>query len=126
MAKVDYQAAQQYMDYIFLMSYDFNGGWTNTELGHQTNLYEASWDPDTRYTTDKGMKSPVNSRCYPGKIVVGAAMYGRGWTGVNGYTGNNPFTGTATGKVKGTWEDGVVDYRQIVNEVHKEQLDLQL
>ncbi|MGL5669316.1 MAG: chitinase N-terminal domain-containing protein, partial [Shewanella sp.] len=37
-AKVDYQAAQQYMDYIFLMSYDFNGGWTNTELGHQTNL----------------------------------------------------------------------------------------
>lgn len=116
MAKVDYQAAQQYMDYIFLMSYDFNGGWTNTELGHQTNLYEASWDPDTRYTTDKGIKALLAQGVTPGKIVVGAAMYGRGWTGVNGYTGNNPFTGTATGKVKGTWEDGVVDYRQIVNE----------
>jgi len=115
-AKVDYQAAQQYMDYIFLMSYDFNGGWTNTELGHQTNLYEASWDPDTRYTTDKGVKNLLAQGVTPGKIVVGAAMYGRGWTGVNGYTGNNPFTGTATGKVKGTWEDGVVDYRQIVNE----------
>lgn len=115
-AKVDYQAAQQYMDYIFLMSYDFNGGWTNTELGHQTNLYEASWDPDTRYTTDKGVKALLTQGVTPGKIVVGAAMYGRGWTGVNGYTGNNPFTGTATGKVKGTWEDGVVDYRQIVNE----------
>ena len=115
-AKVDYQAAQQYMDYIFLMSYDFNGGWTNTELGHQTNLYEASWDSDTRYTTDKGVKALLTQGVTPGKIVVGAAMYGRGWTGVNGYTGNNPFTGTATGKVKGTWEDGVVDYRQIVNE----------
>ena len=115
-AKVDYQAAQQYMDYIFLMSYDFNGGWTNTELGHQTNLYEASWDPDTRYTTDKGVKNLLAQGVTPGKIVVGAAMYGRGWTGVNGYSGNNPFTGSATGKVKGTWEDGVVDYRQIVND----------
>lgn len=115
-AKVDYQAAQQYMDYIFLMSYDFNGGWTNTELGHQTNLYEASWDPDTRYTTDKGVKALLGQGVTPGKIVVGAAMYGRGWTGVNGYSGDNPFTGTATGKVKGTWEAGVVDYRQIVND----------
>lgn len=115
-AKVDYQAAQQYMDYIFLMSYDFNGAWTNTELGHQTNLYEASWDPNTRYTTDKGVKSLLGQGVEPGKIVVGAAMYGRGWTGVSGYTGNNPFTGTAKGKMKGTWEAGVVDYRQIVNE----------
>ncbi|EGM70813.1 glycosyl hydrolase family 18 protein [Shewanella sp. HN-41] len=115
-AKVDYQAAQQYMDYIFLMSYDFNGGWTNTELGHQTNLYEASWDPDTRYTTDKGVKALLGQGVTPGKIVVGTAMYGRGWTGVNGYSGDNPFTGTATGKVKGTWEAGVVDYRQIVND----------
>ncbi len=115
-AKVDYQAAQQYMDYIFLMSYDFNGGWTNTELGHQTNLYEASWDPNTRYTTDKGVKALLSQGVTPGKIVVGAAMYGRGWTGVNGYSGNNPFTGTATGKVKGTWEAGVVDYRQIAKD----------
>ncbi|MBW3531598.1 glycosyl hydrolase family 18 protein [Shewanella sp. NKUCC06_TVS] len=114
--KVDYQAAQQYMDYIFLMSYDFNGGWTNTELGHQTNLYEASWDPNTRYTTAKGVNALLGQGVTPGKIVVGAAMYGRGWTGVNGYSGNNPFTGTATGKVKGTWEAGVVDYRQIAND----------
>lgn len=32
---VDYTAAQQYLDHIFLMSYDFYGGWSNTELGHQ-------------------------------------------------------------------------------------------
>jgi len=43
-------------------------------------------------------------------------MYGRGWTGVNGYQNNNPFSGTATGPVKGTWENGIVDYRQIANE----------
>ena len=115
-AKVDYQAAQQYMDHIFLMSYDFNGAWTNTELGHQTNLFAASWDPNTKYTTDKGVKALLDQGVTPGKIVVGAAMYGRGWTGVSGYQAGNPFTGTATGPVKGTWENGVVDYRQIVNE----------
>lgn len=115
-AVVDYQAAQQYMDYIFLMSYDFYGGWSNTDLNHQAALYAASWDPETKNTADLGVNALLAQGVTPGKIVLGAAMYGRGWTGVSGYQGNNPFTGTATGKVKGTWEDGVVDYRQIVNE----------
>ena len=112
---VDYKAAQPYMDHIFMMTYDYNGAWSNTELGHQTNLYAASWDPDTKYTTDKAVNQLLAQGVDPGKLVVGAAMYGRGWTGVSGYQGNNPFTGTATDKVKGTWEDGVVDYRDIVN-----------
>ena len=112
---VDYRAAQQYMSHIFMMTYDYNGGWSNTELGHQTNLYAASWDPKTKYTTDKAVNLMLAQGVDPGKLVVGAAMYGRGWTGVSGYQGNNPFTGKATGKVKGTWEDGVVDYRDIVN-----------
>lgn len=116
MQKVDYQAAQQYMDYIFLMSYDFSGAFTYTGLANQTNLYPSSWDPNTRFSVDKGIKTLLGQGVTPGKIVVGAAMYGRGWTGVNGYTDGNPFTGTATGPVKGTWENGVVDYRQIVNE----------
>lgn len=112
---VDYRAAQQYMSHIFMMTYDYNGAWSNTELGHQTNLYAASWDPNTKYTTDKAVNLMLAQGVDPGKLVVGAAMYGRGWTGVSGYQGNDPFTGTATGKVKGTWEDGVVDYRDIVN-----------
>jgi chitinase len=100
------------------MSYDFNGAWTNTGLGHQTALYEASWDPNTKYTTDKGVKALLGQGVDPGKVVVGAAMYGRGWTGVSGYQGNNPFTGTATGPIAGSeaegiWEKGVIDYRGI-------------
>ncbi|WP_275157361.1 glycosyl hydrolase family 18 protein [Citrobacter koseri] len=113
---VDYAQAQQYMDHIFLMSYDFYGGWSNTDLGHQAALHGAEWKPDTKYTTENGVNALLAQGVQPGKIVVGAGMYGRGWTGVHGYTGDNPFTGTATGPVKGTWEPGVVDYRQIVNE----------
>ena len=56
-AKVDYQAAQQYMDHIFLMSYDFSGAFDLTNLAHQTNLFASSWDPATKYTTDKGVKA---------------------------------------------------------------------
>ena len=116
LAIVDYQDAQQYMDHIFLMTYDFYGGWSNTDLNHQTALYAASWKPETEYTTEIAVHKLLAQGVTPGKIVIGTAMYGRGWTGVNGYQDGNPFTGTASGKVKGTWEGGVVDYRQIVNE----------
>ena len=51
----------------------------------------------------------------PGKIVVGAAMYGHWLDRGERLPGWQPFTGTATGPVTGTWENGVVDYRDIVN-----------
>ncbi|PKQ81797.1 glycoside hydrolase [Aeromonas sobria] len=113
---VDYKAAQQYMDYLFVMSYDYNGGWSNTQLGHQANLYQATnGSANKRYNTNEAVNQLLAQGVDSEKLVVGAAAYGRGWKGVSGYQGNDPFTGTATGKIKGTWEDGVVDYRQIVN-----------
>ncbi|MFV8783218.1 glycosyl hydrolase family 18 protein [Microbulbifer sp. SA54] len=114
---VDYQAVQQYMDYFFVMTYDFYGGWSTDVLGHQTALYAPSWRPDTDYTTHNGIQDLLSRGVDPGKLVVGAAMYGRGWTGVNGWTGNDHMTGTATDKVAGTWEAGVVDYRDIVGRI---------
>ncbi|WP_295801694.1 glycosyl hydrolase family 18 protein [uncultured Microbulbifer sp.] len=114
---VDYMAVQQYMDYFFVMTYDFYGGWSNEVLGHQTALYAPSWRPDTDYTTDNGIQALLAEGVDPGKLVVGAAMYGRGWTGVSGWTGGDHMTGTATGMVSGTWEAGVVDYRDIVGRI---------
>ncbi|KAJ2954904.1 hypothetical protein O0L34_g3227 [Tuta absoluta] len=115
---VDYSAAQKYMDHIFLMSYDFKGAWSNDTLGHQTPLYAPAWRPKETYTTDFGVKYLLAQGVNPKKIVIGVAMYGRGWTGVHGYEDrSNPFTGNATGPVKGTWQDGVVDYREIANEI---------
>ncbi|XP_023943405.2 chitinase A [Bicyclus anynana] len=118
---VDYSKAQNYMDHIFLMSYDFKGAWSNDTLGHQTPLYAPEWNPKETYTTDFGVKYLLAQGVNPKKIIVGVAMYGRGWTGVNGYKDGNPFTGNATGPVKGTWQDGVVDYREIANEIAQSQ-----
>ncbi|XP_045503849.1 chitinase A-like [Colias croceus] len=114
---IDYKAAQTYMDHIFLMSYDFKGAWSNDTLGHQTALYAPAWNPKETYTTDFGVQFLLAQGVHPKKIVVGVAMYGRGWTGVHNYTDNNPFTGIATGPCKGTWQDGVVDYREIATEI---------
>ncbi len=112
-ALVNYNDAQNYLDKIFLMSYDFKGAWSNTDLGHQTNLYAPEWNENEHYTADYAVRALLKQKVKPQKIILGVAMYGRGWTGVSNYQNNNPFTGIATGPVSGTWEDGVVDYREI-------------
>lgn len=48
-ARVDYNATQQHLDYIFVMAYDFYGAWSTTVLGHQAALYAPSWNPDATY-----------------------------------------------------------------------------
>lgn len=116
---VKYNEAQKYIDHIFLMSYDFHGAWSYTDLGYETALYAPAWKPEEKYTTDYGVKCLLTQGVNPKKIIIGVSMYGRGWTGVHGYNDDNPFTGNATGPVAGTWETGVVDYRQIAKDGNK-------
>ncbi|CAA0102821.1 Chitinase A [BD1-7 clade bacterium] len=112
LAVVDFGEAQQYMDYLFPLTYDFYGAWSNTLLGHQTALFASNFRPNEEAQTDSLVKTLLDQGVEPGKIAVGAAMYGRGWTGVSD-TGGHLMTGTASGPVKGTWENGVLDYRAI-------------
>ncbi|AUF81645.1 chitinase [Malacosoma neustria nucleopolyhedrovirus] len=112
---VDYRRAQKYLDNIFVMNYDFKGAWSNSDLGHQTPLHAPAWDSNEKYTTDFGITRLLNQGVDSNKLVVGVAMYGRGWSGVSNYTNNNPFSGIAVAPVKGSWEDGVVDYKDITN-----------
>ncbi|QDL56947.1 V-CHI [Dione juno nucleopolyhedrovirus] len=118
-AVVNYEVAQKFLDKIFVMSYDFKGAWSNTDLGYQTTLYAPSWNPDELYTTDHAVRLLTDQGVDAHKIIIGVAMYGRGWTGVSGYDGDNYFSGTADGPVAGTWENGVVDYRQIQNKINE-------
>ncbi|MFV8459865.1 glycosyl hydrolase family 18 protein [Vibrio campbellii] len=134
---VDYGDAIQYMDYIFAMTYDFYGGWNNV-LGHQTALNCGNFmrpgqcdgsgiDEDGKpytgpaYTTDNGIQLLLQQGVPANKLVVGTAMYGRGWEGVLPSTlsdPSDPMTGVGNGKLKGStaqgvWEDGVIDYKGI-------------
>ena len=74
------------LDEVNLMSYDMRNG--NREMtGHHTNLYsndedesDASVDAAVRLIHEAGV--PME------KLVVGAAFYGRGWTGVRAVEGD--------------------------------------
>ncbi|KJY84504.1 chitinase [Vibrio galatheae] len=134
---VDYADAVQYMDYIFAMTYDFYGGWNNV-VGHQTALYCGSFmrpgecdgtgvDENGEaykgpaYTLDNAIKLLLAQGVPASKLVLGAAMYGRGWEGVMPESlsdPSDPMTGVGNGKLKGStaqgvWEDGVIDYKGI-------------
>ncbi len=133
---VDYGKAIPYMDYIFAMTYDFYGGWNNVP-GHQAALYcgnfmrpgqcdgtgvDAEGIPykGPAYTADNGIQLLLAQGVPANKLVLGAAMYGRGWTGVTPDTLTDPQTydwrcdRQAEGSTaQGVWEDGVIDYKGI-------------
>ena len=132
---VDYAAAAQFMDYIFAMTYDFFGGWNNV-TGHQTGLncgshisvdecngtgLDDKGEPrkGPAYTITNAVDLLLAQGVAAKQIVVGTAMYGRGWEGVmpaNTTIADNPMTADGTGKLKGStaqgvWEDGIIDYK---------------
>lgn len=114
-AVVDYKEASKYLDNIYLMSYDFYGAWDSNYLNHQTALHESGLNPGNDYYTSRGIDLLLEQGVAADKLVLGVAAYGRGWTGVVDYVENNPFTGKGAGPIKGTWEVGVLDYRDIAN-----------
>ncbi len=71
-----------FLDEINLMSYDMRNG--NSEMtGHHTNLFNNSGDKrpgSAKYAIDLFVEHGVPIE----KLVIGAAFYGRGWTGVQG------------------------------------------
>lgn len=78
--KIDFGQVQKSVDHFYdeLRLY---GAFDLNTLGYQTALNASSWRPDTEYTTVNGVNALLNQGVDPAKIVVGAAMYGRGWTG---------------------------------------------
>lgn len=115
-AKVPYGEAVKYMDNIYLMAYDYYGAWSNTELNHQSGLHSSSVNPmPDGYWSSKGIDLMLAQGVPAEKLVLGVGAYGRGWTNVTNYVAGNPFTGVGGGPIKGTWENGVLDYRDIVD-----------
>src|SRR4030095_3883484 len=74
------------------MTYDFYPSGSKT-TGHLTGLYRSSSDANAGRNTEASVKQHLEAGIPPKKLVIGAAFYGRGWTGVkpenNGI--NQPF-----------------------------------
>ncbi|KAA0993698.1 glycoside hydrolase family 18 protein [Dyadobacter aurulentus] len=65
---------QEYTDYILIMTYDYGG--KNGTVGHHTNLYDYLEDGSS---ADRSVRNFMAAGVPAGKIVLGAAFYGKGW-----------------------------------------------
>ena len=72
---------------------------------HGTNPADDKPFKGPAYTANNGIQLLLDQGVPANKLVLGAAMYGRGWEGVMPGTltdASDPMTGTGTGKLKGS------------------------
>lgn len=102
--RINFRQAADALDLVFMMTYDFYGGWSPV-AGHHSTL--ASSSPEADDSLRRSVRNLQEAGVPTTKMVAGVAMYGRGFTGVSA-----PRTGTAkTGIFPG--EEGAMPYRDI-------------
>ncbi|HEY9183806.1 MAG TPA: glycoside hydrolase family 18 protein [Salegentibacter sp.] len=76
---VELNKIHPFLDFINIMSYDYQGGW-NDSTSHHTNLYVSETDPDTyKQSTKTAVEEHLATGTPREKIIIGVAFYGRGW-----------------------------------------------
>ncbi len=85
--RINFRAAEPALDLVFMMTYDFYGGWSKVG-GHHTALFSSA--PQADDSVDEQVDHMLAAGLPAAKLVVGVAMYGRGFSGMN-----KPVTGTA-------------------------------
>lgn len=73
LSKTEMGKAQQYLDYINLMTYDY---YSWKQAGHHTNLFESKAYPADN-SADRAIKAYIAAGVPSSKIVMGLAFYGR-------------------------------------------------
>ncbi len=102
-------------DFINLMAYDFQGGWS-ARTGFNAPLYAAADDPsppserDTM-NIDAAVKAYLAGGVPPGELVVGVPFYGRGWSGVK--ASSDGLFQQFGGVPQGSFEAGVFDWKDL-------------
>ncbi|MBU3751818.1 MAG: hypothetical protein FGM52_15505, partial [Mycobacterium sp.] len=99
------------VDFFNLMSYDFHGTWEKT-TGHQSAFTGDPIGYDIQTAVGLYLKAGVD----PSKIVLGAPLYTRGWSGVAD-GGDGGYLEAASGGAPGTFEAGVYDYKDLLRQV---------
>jgi GH18 family chitinase len=107
--KVNFKQAAPALDLVFMMTYDFYGGWTPTTGNHATLQPSAPGREDGLAAATKAL---AGAGVPAGKLVAGVAMYGRGFMGVAPPPKGAPLTGATHA---GTWPapEGSAGYREI-------------
>jgi GH18 family chitinase len=112
---VNYELDQihAYVDWLSIMAYDFQGGWSAVTSFHNA-LYAATDDPPSESDLLNGaaaVQAYEAEGVPPAKITLGVPFYGRGWKNV-GVTNDGLFQSHG-GLPPGTYEAGLFEYRDL-------------
>jgi chitinase len=110
----DYGGASQYVDWYNVMSYDFFGAFdADGPTAPHSPLNNYTGIPQANFYTDYAIQLYKQKGVPASKLLIGIGFYGRGWTGVPNTNGglNQP----ATGPAQGSYEQGIEDYKVLVN-----------
>ena len=126
MVNFEFATMSQSLDWMNLMTYDYHGTWENG-TNHQAALFANPNDSsplrdqyNISYTVDAYLRAGVPAE----KLILGAPLYGRSWKGVG--SSNNGLFQISTGAGAGTWENGVVDYADLLNKIKTQPTVYQL
>jgi chitinase len=115
---LDFEKLDPVLDFYNIMTYDFTGGeYAVLYTGHHTQLRYNPSDPvDYRHTlsAENATNLFVANGASPSKINIGVAFYGRGFS-IDYINQTNPFADSLGATTEGTWQAGVFDYADIMN-----------
>jgi chitinase len=107
---IDLRRAQDYLDYINLMAYDFSGPWTST-AGHHAQLHSANPDEPS----GAAAVNYVKATGFPSaKILLGIPVYGRSFLGA--HRPGDSYNGCGG-------EEGTFEYKQLPRPGTDEMID---
>lgn len=102
------------VDWINIMTYDFNGGWQKISA-HNAPLYNdpaaaSAGVPDaSTFNVAAGAQGHLDAGVPASKLVLGVPFYGRGWDGCT-QSNNGQYQACSGGSSVGTWEAGSFDF----------------
>lgn len=104
------------VDELHIMTYDFqDGSWGLTKSGHHCNLFHSG--DITAYSADEAVRYFLSKGVPSRKLYIGVAFYSRGFGKTSPPLGN---ASTGGGSEK-SWEDGILDYSDIVSRIESGQ-----
>ncbi|SFB46441.1 chitinase [Amycolatopsis marina] len=106
--KADYGGAAKHVDWYNVMTYDFFGAWAaQGPTAPHSPLTSYPGIPQQGFNSDEAVQKLKSKGVPASKLLLGLGFYGRGWSGV---TQSAP-GGSATGPARGTYEQGIEDYK---------------
>jgi chitinase len=110
----NYGGAAQYVDWYNVMTYDFFGAWASTgPTAPHSPLTSYSGIPQANFFSDYAIQLYKSKGVPASKLLLGVGFYGRGWAGVPNVNGG--LNQSASGPAPGTYEQGIEDYKVLVN-----------